>query len=618
IIAKFITDTIELWQAVPVSEEEEVEAMNTALGLIRSAQARFADVRDDDLSAQEEQILDAIATMLQNSPFYRVQVVGNAQQEPNNGYNNGADYSFPTLVGFAGGIGQALFDSAKTDFPKLAGVGAEVSRGATYIGLAITVCNWGIDGNCVDEMVEDLWELWAELNEFEFPDFCPPGLQFIDNSDGAGSGAPSLIAGMGGVPIFGGTGCGVVLSGGGLNARSADALSRIVIKIYRGTQVFPISGVVDEGGYFYLPFIPADEPFTALAIDTESGATRTQRGTGPAADGLTFLWFDFDTEQPDATLTFGQTMTGTIAAGETGVYAVQGQSGQSLMLRLIATSGELRPRIEVFRPDGSVLCQAGVLTFPLVQETCMFDANGYHVISISDITDANSGDYALFVQRADAPVGAETIDYAQTANGATGDGVALAAFRFDGAAGDVVLMRLVRTTETLNPGLYVHRPDGTQRCDDFGALQLLEGRCTLDTGGTHTIFVGDSLGQGSGAFNLFVQRINAPAGASALSLGVPQSGAVDPAFELDAYTFAATNGQQLTIAVTRTDGDLNPEWRVYRPDHTQLCQASAVIGDTASKNCNIDADGEHVILVGDFLGDDTGSYDVSVSETTTE
>ncbi|MEZ4636782.1 MAG: hypothetical protein R2856_17795 [Caldilineaceae bacterium] len=55
--------------------------------------------------------------MLQNSPFYRVQVVGNAQQEPNNGYNNGADYSFPTLVGFAGGIGQALFDSAKPTSP---------------------------------------------------------------------------------------------------------------------------------------------------------------------------------------------------------------------------------------------------------------------------------------------------------------------------------------------------------------------------------------------------------------------------------------------------------------------------------------------------------------------
>ncbi|MEZ4636779.1 MAG: hypothetical protein R2856_17780 [Caldilineaceae bacterium] len=154
----------------------------------------------------------------------------------------------------------------------------------------------------------------------------------------------------------------------------------------------------------------------------------------------------------------------------------------------------------------------------------------------------------------------------------------------------------MRTTETLNPGLYVHRPDGTQRCDDFGALQLLEGRCTLDTGGTQ-IFVGDSLGQDR-AHSTSLCNASTPAGASALSLGVPQSGAVDPAFELDAYTFAATNGQQLTIAVTRTDGDLNPECACT--DRTQLCQASAVIGDTASKNCNIDADGEHVILVGDF------------------
>ncbi|MEZ4636780.1 MAG: hypothetical protein R2856_17785 [Caldilineaceae bacterium] len=130
-------------------------------------------------------------------------------------------------------------------------------------------------------------------------------------------------------------------------------------------------------------------------------------------------------------------MTGTIAAGETGVYAVQGQSGQSLMLRLIATSGELRPRIEVFRPDGSVLCQAGVLTFPLVQETCMFDANGYRCHLHQRHHRCKQRRLRALCTSAGAPVGAETIDYAQTANGATGDGVALAAFRFDGAAGDV-------------------------------------------------------------------------------------------------------------------------------------------------------------------------------------
>ncbi|MEZ4636781.1 MAG: hypothetical protein R2856_17790 [Caldilineaceae bacterium] len=129
-------------------------------------------------------------------------------------------------------------------------------------------------------------ELWAELNEFEFPDFCPPGLQFIDNSDGAAARPASLQAWA--ACRFSGGQAAALSSLAGAERPLCDALSRIVVKIYRGTQVFPISGVVDEGGYFYLPFIPADEPFTALAIDTESGATRTQRGTGPAADGLTF------------------------------------------------------------------------------------------------------------------------------------------------------------------------------------------------------------------------------------------------------------------------------------------------------------------------------------------
>jgi len=71
---------------------------------------------------------------------------------------------------------------------------------------------------------------------------------------------------------------------------------RYVIKVLSGGSAIPFSGLTDAGGYFFVPFIPQGEPFTAVAIDTLTGQFRTFEGIGPATGESVFMFFDFLSE----------------------------------------------------------------------------------------------------------------------------------------------------------------------------------------------------------------------------------------------------------------------------------------------------------------------------------
>jgi hypothetical protein len=121
------------------------------------------------------------------------------------------------------------------------------------------------------------------------PPPCPPG--------GSGGGT----TGMGAAPPPGGDMCGG--GGGGGGGAAAAGLSSTAIfahepgrfKVYvvsNGRRT-PFTGSTDRGGYFFLPFIPEGNPFTAYAVDTQTGQIRTYQGIGPATGKSIYVWFDF-------------------------------------------------------------------------------------------------------------------------------------------------------------------------------------------------------------------------------------------------------------------------------------------------------------------------------------
>ena len=152
---------------------------------------------------------------------------------------------------------------------------------------------------------------------------------------------------MGAAPPPGGNGCG---NAGGAESASGANIQRIgtsqasvpiVVKIFSGSSATPFTGLVDEGGYFFVPFIPEGEPFTALAIDTGSGQTRTFEGVGPATGDSVFMFFDFfnDDGSGATTINIGDVVNGEIStAGEIDIYTFTASAGQSIFFDAQGTS----------------------------------------------------------------------------------------------------------------------------------------------------------------------------------------------------------------------------------------------------------------------------------------
>jgi len=111
---------------------------------------------------------------------------------------------------------------------------------------------------------------------------------------------PIGTTGMGSAPPPGGNGCGNVSlpdGAGSLFVASAGedtaGESGVVIKVFASGFPIAFSGLADPGGYFFVPFIPYGQPFTAVAYDLASGETRSIQGIGPNTGESVSLFFDF-------------------------------------------------------------------------------------------------------------------------------------------------------------------------------------------------------------------------------------------------------------------------------------------------------------------------------------
>ena len=114
--------------------------------------------------------------------------------------------------------------------------------------------------------------------------------------------------GMGAAPPPGGNGCGGANGGGGGALQAAglhDSLAgRIAVRVYINGQATPFTGITDAGGYFFVPFIPEGEPFTAIAYDQVSGQRRNFNGVGPKTGESVYLFFDFSTGEDTTNVTW--------------------------------------------------------------------------------------------------------------------------------------------------------------------------------------------------------------------------------------------------------------------------------------------------------------------------
>ena len=299
------------------------------------------------------------------------------------------------------------------------------------------------------------------------------------------------------------------------------------------------------------------------------------------------------------TLSFGAAPeSGAIsAAGESDCWRFGGAAGDRIRVRAVRTSGSLAPHVEL----ASSACSAA----PAAEVTCTLATDASVTVLVRDAARTQTGGYAISVQRLNDPVGCSALGFDPTTRtGAIAAGET-ECWRFTGAAGDRVRLRLVTPAAALAPLAEVLRPDGASRCAPSGTENQT---CVLDASGTHTILVRDSAGN-VGGYSLAVQRLNNPVGCTLKPFATTAAhGVVTTTGETDCWRFDATAGHRVRIRAVTTSGALNPVVEVLRPTGTTRC--SATTNDDVT--CQLDIQGTHTILIHDSGGTATGNYRLSL------
>jgi hypothetical protein len=276
-----------------------------------------------------------------------------------------------------------------------------------------------------------------------------------------------------------------------------------------------------------------------------------------------------------------------------------GSPGDRIRIRVVKKTGTITPIHEVFHQDGTPLCGATSSQ----ETTCRLDAFGNNRMIIDDSAGINTGDYAVSVQKLNAPVGCTALSPGAApitkSIVATGQ---MDCWTFAGTLGDQVRVRVTESSGTIFAQQEVVRPSGTTVC---GLNGNQDATCTLSSTGTHTVLVRDNSGTNLGNYRISIQILNNPTGCSAQAFGpnaaIKSIGGVS---ETDCYTFPGAAGDEIRAHLVKTSGSVTPTQEVIRPNGTTMC------GSTTSQDvtCELDVAGTYTVLVHDSLGTNTGGY----------
>ncbi len=318
------------------------------------------------------------------------------------------------------------------------------------------------------------------------------------------------------------------------------------------------------------------------------------------------------TNPPPVGLAYGDVVSTTLGATlETDVYTFTGAPGEQALIRLLDLPdvSSLEMQFWLYRPNGTLVCSGW--GYNRAELLCTLDAAGTYTLVVGDLYGDSLGAYRLYLQRTNPPANPPPtpIAYGSLVTGTVANPISSAAFSFNGAAGEPVLIRLLDVSGSAFFGeVTLYGPNGAQVCNTYGD-PLAEGLCTLNANGVHVILVDDLYLVTPGSFRLFIQRVNNPANPPATLIGYGD--VVDSALSTPpaatAFTFNAASGETIFLrALDVSATALGPLLRVYRPDGSLLCNNW---GDPLVElQCTTNVAGPHTLLVMDINNASAGPF----------
>jgi hypothetical protein len=332
-----------------------------------------------------------------------------------------------------------------------------------------------------------------------------------------------------------------------------------------------------------------------------------------------------------STIQFGQTMDCELeSVGQKNVYEFIAEADDLVNVTVVRTRGDLAPSFVIRDASGAIveddgdLCQTETY-YDVANFMCKAPDTGSYSIMVYSVATDRIGKYNLRLQRMNNPVGAVSLEFAQTVDGSIDAVAEYKYYTFSAEADDIVRVTVVRTRGDLAPSFIIRDASGYWVKDDDTWCQtetyydVANFLCRVPDSGGYSIMIYSAASDRTGRYSLRLQRMNNPAGAEVVEFGQTINGSIDTVAEYKYYTFAAEADDAVRVTVVRTRGDLAPSFAIWDAlgywvkDDSTWCQTETYY-DTAEFVCNVPDKGNYSIMVYSAPADRTGKYTLTLSK----
>ena len=343
----------------------------------------------------------------------------------------------------------------------------------------------------------------------------------------------------------------------------------------------------------------------------------------------------------------GQTSSSYITAPSyRDTWTFEGQAGERVLVAAAGAFRGIEPEIFLYPPDSDyheVVVHGDVRQYRMLDH--QLQMSGQYTIVIRDWHMDETGKYGIsFVTLPGRPNNSEDrdgggIEVAGTMSGNIGTADLpedplfsdLDVFRFEGQAGERVLVTVSSTELAVEPEILLYPPDSGDQ-EAFAGGDETQHRMldhVLAASGEYTIVVREWEMNREGSYSISLVKI--PGDANSISdtdggpieSGSTLSGSIGNwedsdnvnSSDTDVYQFAGESGDRVVITVAETEGGFQPEILLYPPDSGAM--EAIAVGDPyhfRTLDHQLAGTGLYTIVVRDWLMNDEGNYDISLAK----
>jgi len=317
-----------------------------------------------------------------------------------------------------------------------------------------------------------------------------------------------------------------------------------------------------------------------------------------------------------------QTVIGEISASyETDYYTFNANEGDNIYISCLATTGNVRPRVEIFKLQGSgrgekIFSDIAIAVTKSATGFVSLPQTGRFLIVISDAQYSQTGRYILTLRNLTNPADIGTIAFGQTKQAEISTLTEIDLHSFTTERNDRLLITFAQTAGDLS-GLHLSVldskgnslisrpiPVGNNISVEFG----LNGE-SQDNRYIIAVYYDGLCGRSR--YNITLQRLNNPARANPVNFGETISDTISQPSAINTYFFTIQQDTHLFIPFATRENYLRPYVALYDKNGNKIVDASGVTGSISKTLISSQSD-KYFLVIYDTSYSQTGSYAFSL------